>query len=199
MRNYIALLLLALPPLVLFDGKSFSGWEGDTAHTWRIEEQSITGGSLTETVPHNYFLATDKTFGNFILRLRFKLKGTGFVNAGIQFRSQRTAKPDYEMTGYQADLGKGYWGSLYDESRRNKTLAAPDTALISRILHPDGWNDYEIRCEGPRIRIRLNGHETVDYAETDPSIPRNGRIALQIHGGGKAQVWYKDLVLEPLP
>lgn len=200
MLKYLpALLTLVLPPLTLFDGKTFTGWEGDTVHTWRIESGAITGGSLTEQVPHNFFLATEKSYSNFVLKLRFKLKGTGFVNAGVQFRSQRTAKPNYEMTGYQADLGTGYWGSLYDESRRNKTLAAPDTALVRELLRPETWNEYEIRCEGPRIRILLNGRQTVDYTETDPSIPQTGRIALQIHGGGKAQVWYKDLTLEPLP
>src|SRR5882762_8561310 len=48
---------------------------------------------------------------------------TGIVNGGIQLRSQRAKEPAFEMVGYQADMGEGYWGSLYDESRRRKTLA----------------------------------------------------------------------------
>lgn len=183
----------------LFDGQTFNGWEGDTIKTWRIENQTIIGGSLTETVPHNDFLCTTQPYGDFILRLKFRLKGNeGFINAGVQFRSQRLDDPSYEMTGYQADLGPGYWGGLYDESRRNKTLAAPDSVILVKALDPDGWNDYEIRADGKRIRLFINGHQTVDYTEPDESIPQSGLIGLQIHGGGKAEVHYKEITLEQL-
>ncbi|QRQ99676.1 3-keto-disaccharide hydrolase [Dyadobacter sandarakinus] len=183
----------------LFNGKNFSGWEGDTVKTWRIEEGALTGGSLTETVPHNEFIATRKTYANFILKARFKLTGTdGFINTGVQFHSRRLTDPVYEMTGYQADLGDKYWASLYDESRRNKTLISPDSALISRILKKNDWNDYEIQSENGRIRIRLNGTQTVDYKEPDKNIPQKGLIALQIHGGGKAQVAFKDIMIKEL-
>ena len=189
----------SVKPAALFDGKTFRGWSGDTSKTWRIVDGALVGGSLTEAVPHNDFLCTTRSYGNFVMRLKFKLMGTGFVNAGVQFRSQRLQKPAYEMIGYQADLGKGYWASLYDESRRNVTLAKPDSALVVRILKPTAWNDYEIRCENRRIRLRLNGRQTVDYTEPDAAIPQSGLIGLQIHGGGKAQVSYKDLTLEELP
>ena len=183
----------------LFDGKSFRGWEGDTLKTWRIRDGALVGGSLTETVPHNDFLCTTRPYANFILRVKFKLLGTqGFINTGVQFRSKRLTNPAYEMTGYQADLGKGYWASLYDESRRNKTLIAPDSMLVKKILKPNDWNDYEIRAENRRIRLYLNGKQTVDYTEPDQSIPQEGLIGLQIHGGGKAEVHYKDLFLEEL-
>jgi len=183
----------------LFDGKTFNGWQGDTIHTWRIENGALVGGSLIETVPHNDFLATLQTFKNFDLQLQFKLTGTGFVNAGVQFRSQRLANPDYEMAGYQADLGEGYWGSLYDESRRNKTLSKPDSLIIKKILHTNDWNYYRIRCNGKKIQIWLNDVLTVDYTEKEDTIMQSGLIALQIHGGGKAEVAYKKLQLTRLP
>jgi hypothetical protein len=182
----------------LFDGKSFAGWEGDTAKTWRIREEALVGGSLLETVPHNDFLCTTRSYGDFDLRLQVKLVGSGFVNGGVQFRSKRIADPPYEVSGYQADMGEGYWGCLYDESRRNKPLVKPDDGLIHSILKPEAWNDYRIRCEGPRIRIWLNGRPTVDYTETDASIPRQGVIGVQIHGGGKSEAWYREIRLEEL-
>jgi hypothetical protein len=122
-------------PVRIFDGKTFSGWEGDTTKTWRIENGALIGGSLEEEVPHNEFIATRATYKNFILRLRFKLAGKeGFINTGVQFHSKRIVDPPYEMTGYQADLGDGYWASLYDESRRNKVLVHADSALVQTIL-----------------------------------------------------------------
>lgn len=183
----------------LFDGRTFRGWEGDTANGWRIREGALVGGSLNKTVTHNDFLCTTRSYANFVLTLKWKLVGTGFVNAGVQLRSQRLANPAYEMTGYQADLGKGYWGSLYDESRRNKTLSQPDSNLVGRLLRVNDWNEYKIRCEGSRIRLWLNGQPTVDYVEPDPAIPQTGLIGLQIHGGGKAEASYKDIILEQLP
>jgi hypothetical protein len=102
------------------------------------------------------------------------------------------------MIGYQADWGESYWASLYDESRRNKTLAAPDSIQVLEWIKKDDWNDYEIRAENRRIRLYINGHETVDYTEEDERIPQRGLIAFQIHGGGKAQVSFKDITLKEL-
>jgi len=186
-------------PVPLADGKSFDGWDGDTTKTWRIQDGAYVGGSLSEKVPRNEFLATKKTYGNFDLRLKFKLVGSeGMINGGVQFRSERIPN-NSEMKGYQADLGEpAWWGSLYDESRRNKTLAPSDKETIAKALKPNEWNEYRIRCEGPHIQLWINGVQTVDYTETEPGIPQEGRIGLQIHGGGKAEAWYKDLVIEEL-
>ncbi len=184
----------------LFDGKTFAGWEGDTNGTWRIVDGAFVGGSLEHQVPRNEFLATQRSYTNFVLTLKFKLVGTeGFVNAGVQFRSVRVVDPPNEMRGYQADIGEGWWGALYDESRRNKVLVQPDPEAVQRALKPDDWNNYTIRCEGRRIRTWLNAEPMIDYTETDETIPQHGLIGLQIHGGAKSEVSYKDLTLEILP
>lgn len=181
-------------PAKLFDGKSLAGWEGDLK-TWRVEDGAIVGGSLDATVPRNEFLCTLKTYGDFELKVKFKLLGDRkSVNAGIQFRTRRIPK-HHEVSGYQADIGQHYWGALYDESRRNKILAAPDKALLEKIVKHDEWNDYKIRAEGPRIRLWLNETLTVDFTEKDDKIERTGIIGLQVHGGAKAKVHYKDITL----
>jgi Domain of Unknown Function (DUF1080). len=182
----------------LFDGKSFAGWEGDTNHMWRVDHGALIGGNLKETVAHNDFLCTTAEFENFDLRLKVKLEGTGFVNGGIQIRSQREKEPAFEMAGYQADMGEGYWGSLYDESRRRKTLAFIHATILKRIVKTNDWNDYVIRCEGPHIRLWLNGILTVDYTENEKDIPMRGLIGIQIHGGGKSEASYKDITIEQL-
>ncbi|MBC7757215.1 MAG: DUF1080 domain-containing protein [Phormidesmis sp. FL-bin-119] len=182
----------------LFDGKTFTGWEGDTVNTWRILNNALTGGSLTRTVPHNEFIATTESFGDFELTLEFKVTGTGFVNAGVQFHSERSKNPVYEMIGYQADLGNGYWASLYDESRRDLTIVQPDSALINKILKPATWNRFKIKSVGRRIRIYLNDVQTVDYSEPDEKITHKGKIALQVHGGGKALAEYRKIKITRL-
>lgn len=185
-------------PVPLFNGKDFAGWEGDTAKTWKIEDGVIVGGSLETVVPRNEFLCTTKTYGDFELKVVFKLTGDrAKANAGVQFRTKRIPK-HHEVSGYQADVGQGYWGALYDESRRNKVLAKPDEKVIEKLVKHDDWNEYVIRCEGPRIRLWLNGTQTVDFTEPDDKIDRTGIIGLQIHGGAKAKVYYKSVTIDEL-
>ena len=192
----------------LFDGKTLTGWEGDPK-VWRVENGEIVGGSMQGN-PRNEFLTTKRTFYNFRLTLEYKLTGTeGFVNAGVQFRSQRATNPPNEMIGYQADIGYGHTGSLYDESRRKKFLAragagyggvgVKEESEIAALEKKGEWNKYEIQAMGPLIIIRLNGKQTLAYSETDPSVDdAYGLIGLQIHGNNKAEIRYRNITLDPL-
>jgi len=191
----------AAEPVSLFDGKTFTGWEGDITGTWRIEDGCLAAGTVEKKQPRNEFLATKADYGNFELKFKCKLLGdpkSGFVNSGVQIRSQRI--PDhFEMVGYQADIGDPkQWGTLYDESRRKVVLADTDQAKVNTVLKRDDWNEYTVRCEGPRLQIWINGLQTVDYAEADKSVPLTGKIAVQIHGNGNTAVWFKDLMLTEL-
>ena len=205
---FAGVLGLFAAPAPLFDGKTLTGWDGDPK-VWRVENGEIVGGSMAGN-PRNEFLTTKRSFYNFRLTLEYKLIGTeGFVNAGVQFRSQRATNPPNEMIGYQADIGHGHTGSLYDESRRKKFLAragagyggvgVKDESEIADLEKKGEWNKYEIRAEGPRITIFLNGKATLDYTETDPSIDdAYGLIGLQIHGNCKAEIRFRNVVLDPL-
>lgn len=182
----------------LFDGKTFTGWEGNR-QIFRIEQGAIVGGSLQQRVQRNEFLCTTKDYANFALRLKFKLLGDPQgANAGIQFRTRRIPN-HHEVIGYQADVGQNYWGALYDESRRKKVLAGPAPEDIPKLFKPNDWNEYVIRAEGRRIRLELNGRQTVDYTEPDETIEQTGCICLQIHVGPPSEAWYKDITIETLP
>lgn len=184
----------------LSDGTTFTGWEGDTANTWRIEDGAFTAGSLERKQPRNDFLATEKAYGDFELTLEVKIAGNGpgFVNGGIQFWSERI-KGSHEVRGFQADFGAGYDGALCDESRRSgRDIIRPSKEVRAQALKPGDWNHYRIRAQWPRIQLWLNDVQTVDYTEKDPAIPRRGVFAVQIHGGAKTQIWYRHLKLEEL-
>lgn len=180
----------------LFDGKTFEGWEGNY-HYFRIENNAIVGGMTYADIPRNQFLSTAESYQDFELQLQFRLVGK-HTNAGVQIRTRRI--PDHhEVIGYQADLGQNYTGCLYDESRRRKILAEPDREELAKVLKPDEWNDYVIRCEGTRIQLWINGYQTVDYTEADRSIELDGIIALQIHGGPAGEAWYRNIKIKKIP
>ncbi len=182
-----------LTSVALFDGKTFEGWEGNL-DWFRIEDGALVAGRLDAPVPRNEFLCTKADYADFTLRLAFKLMGEG-VNAGVQIRTRRI--PDnHEVIGYQADLGDGWWGSLYDESRRNRLLARADPDVIDRVLKPNHWNHYTIHAEGRRVRLAINDEQTVDYTEPDESLEQTGKICVQIHSGPPSEAWYKNITLK---
>jgi hypothetical protein len=178
----------------MFNGKDLSGWEQDTPGIWTVKDGVVTGKH--DGLKYNDFLRTKKHYRNFTMRLKFRLiNGEG--NSGIQFRS-KPVPGSHEVEGYQADIGQQYWGCLYDESRRKKILVQASAASLSG-LDRTGWNDYVITARGNRITLDLNGKRTVDYTESDPAIPQDGFIALQVHSGPKIEVQFRDVTIEELP
>jgi hypothetical protein len=183
-------------PVPIFNGKTLAGWEGDQ-NIFRVQDGAIVGGTLANKIARNEFLCTTKTYGDFELRLKVKLLGGDAANAGVQFRTARIPN-DHEVSGYQADMGTGWWGSLYDESRRKKVLVGADQEKMKGVIRAGDWNDYVIRAEGPHIQLWLNGVKTVDYTEQDPGIAPSGVIAVQIHAGPPSEAWYKDITITEL-
>lgn len=184
----------------LFDGHTLDGWvpvDPADGHYWRVEDGVIIGGDGESLIPKNTYLRTVGEYSNFEFRCLFRLSGdheTGFINSGIQYRS---FVENNDMVGYQADIGRGHWGDIYDEHRR-ALLVQGDLSTLSQILKEDGWNSYIIRVNGNRHELYINGVKTADYLETDPSIPRNGVIALQLHSGGAALLEFKEITLTSL-
>jgi hypothetical protein len=184
----------------IFDGKTLKGWEGNLK-MFRVEDGAIVAGTQKERIPNNEFLCTKQRYGDFELRLQAKLEGKG-KNAGIQFRSERIPN-HHEVIGFQADIGvmkddELIWGALYDESRRRKFLVIGDQAELKKAVKPDGWNDFVIRCEGPRIQIKVNGYLAVDYVEKAADIADSGIIGVQIHSGEPAEASYRNIRINEL-
>ncbi|HRW29718.1 MAG TPA: DUF1080 domain-containing protein [Emcibacteraceae bacterium] len=183
----------------LFDGRTLTGWNTEEPEIWRIEDGMLTGGELDQEIPANTFIVTDDTFQNFELFLKVRLLGSeGFINSGFQIRSM-PVNGNGEMSGYQVDAGDGWWGKLYDESRRDKVIAeSADMDAIDKAVKRGDWNEYHIIADGRHIRSWINGVPALDYTETDLTIPQEGHIAIQAHAGGKTKVQVKDIKIKRL-
>ena len=185
----------------LFDGKTLRGWKTvDPADQklWFVVDSVIRSGDGVKKIPANTYLHTTREYGDFEFSCLFRLSGdpkTGLINSGIQYRS---VVEGGKMVGYQADIGNGYWGDIYDEHRRGK-LAGGDLSTLRHLLKEDGWNSYIIRCKGNLHELYINGVKTCEYIEKDPKIPKKGVIAVQIHSGGVAQVEFRDLTISEFP
>ncbi|MFM1873073.1 MAG: hypothetical protein RL398_2495, partial [Planctomycetota bacterium] len=170
-----------------FDGETLFGWNADPA-IWSVEDGEIVGRS-ERGLPRNAFAVSELRLGDFRLVFEVKLSPDE-ANSGVQFRSQPL--PDGEMKGYQADIGKGWWGLLYEESGR-AVLQKPAAAAEK----PGEWNTYEILAVGDRIQLAINGVRTVDL--TDPLGQKRGVVGLQVHSGGPTEVRFRNFRLELAP
>jgi hypothetical protein len=176
----------------LFNGKDLAGWVTplDTS-LFTVENGEIVGRTTKEKLKKNEFLATEKSYGDFVLKVKVKIKNG---NSGIQFRSKR--KPDGVVSGPQADVADGYWGLLYEERGRGILERYPEDKA-NALVHKDDWNDFVITAEGSHVTIELNGTVVID--RNDPKFDKDGIIALQIHVWPEPmEVRFKDIQIKEL-
>lgn len=169
----------------------------ENSQYWSVADGEITGGDGVLTIPRNTYLISDRTYSDFEFRCLFKLTGNpagGMINSGIQYRSTVI---DGKIVGYQADIGDGYWGDIYDEHRRGK-LVGGDLSTLKHLLKKNDWNSYIIRCIGDKHELYINGVKTCEYIEKDTSIPSKGVFGIQLHSGGNAKIEFKHVTITPL-
>lgn len=171
-----------------FNGKDLEGWEGVKEY-WSVKDGAIVG--YTPKDPgYNNFLCSKKKYGDFELSFKVRLKD-GVGNSGVQIRSRLLDPKKFVVGGPQADIGQGYWGSLYGEQFGGMMKQSPSD-LVKKIVKQKDFNDYSIRCVGKHVTIKINGETMVDgdFAK----MPEEGIIAFQLHAGFKSmEVTYKDI------
>jgi len=189
---FAASLAAATPPapapapgwVSLFDGKTLDGWRNP--YTWG--ESKVVAGEILLTADKKFFLVTEKSFGDFVFEVDILLPA-GKANSGVMFRAR--VEPN-KVYGYQAEVdgdpARGWSGGLYDEGRRMwfsspiKGDVASEKAFRDRAgsaFKRDGWNTYRITCQGPRLKIEVNGVVTTDITD---AMDATGPIGLQHHG-----------------
>lgn len=177
----------------LFNGQDLTGWKNNGAEKWVVEDGAILGES---TVGHYGYLTTEKTYRDFVLRLRFKPEAG---NSGVFLRSHITGEnpkwgPDIEGMQVEVDPTR-HTGGIYESGGRG-WVALP-TAEGERAIKPNDWNEMEIAVEGRHYVTRLNGVQIVDWSDPAPKFTE-GVIGLQLHTGGGVKVRFKDISIMEL-
>lgn len=165
----------------LFNGKDFTGWtklNGKAEYT--IEEGGITGTSKSGTP--NTFLATDKSYGDFILELDYKLEAG--LNSGIQFRSASNSPfKNGRVHGYQFEIdpsARAWSGGIYDEARRGWLYTMEKNPSAKPAYKAGSWNHVRIEAIGNTVKTWLNDIACASILD-DLSGTSSGFIALQVH------------------
>ena len=186
-KNYLLLLFVFCASVVsaqnwepLFNGKNLSGWKKLNGKAeYKVVDGAIVGISKMGTP--NTFLATKKTYGDFILEFDFKVDDG--LNSGVQLRSE--SKKDYQkgrVHGYQFEIdpSKRAWsGGIYDEARRNWLYPLTQNPAAKSAFK----NKARIEAIGNSIATWING---VPCANIWDDMTPAGFIALQVHAIGNA-------------
>lgn len=190
-KNYLLLLLVFCASVVsaqdwepLFNGKNLSGWKKLNGKAeYKVVDGAIVGISKMGTP--NTFLATKKTYGDFILEFDFKVDDG--LNSGVQLRSE--SRKDYQkgrVHGYQFEIdpSKRAWsGGIYDEARRNWLYPLTQNPVAKGAFRNNEWNKARIEAVGNSIATWING---VPCANIWDDMTPAGFIALQVHAIGNA-------------
>ena len=198
----------------LFNGKDFTGWrvpQGDNGH-WKVVNGVIDYDAQSEATGDKN-LWTENEYGDFTLRLDWRIKETPYVNTrvpiikpdgthkkGADGRDIRISVPDSDSgillrgTG-RAQVNIWCWpigsGEVYGY-RMDKSM--PDhvrigvTPRINADRDIGQWNTFEITMKGDRLSVNLNGFNVVQNAQL-PGIKARGPIGLQHHGGKRGDQW----------
>ena len=177
----------------LFNGKDLSGWKNNGNEKWWVENGEI----LAESGAKKYgYLTTEKTYRDFLLRVKFKCDGKG--NYGVFLRSRIIGEgeygPDIEGTQVEVDPERDT-GGIYESGGRQ--WIAQNTAESARAFKQGEWNELEIAIEGRHVVTRLNGIQIVDFRDPAPRF-FDGVIGLQLHTGGGAKIHWKDIYLQDI-
>lgn len=197
MRTTPVACLLALGlstlPLRADDFLKPDNWEG-LPNYWKLEGTTLTGNSGAKGLTFNTFWCSKTKYKDFELRFKVRLKD-GKGNSGVQIRSKIHDPARFAVTGPQADIGEGWWGSLYGENFGGMMKMA-DRQQINAVLKPNDFNDYSIKVVGKHVTIRINGVTAVD--QDFDKMPEEGIIAFQLHAGGPMEVTFKDITFKEL-
>lgn len=180
----------------LFNGENLDGWTklNGTAD-YSIEGNTIIGTAKLNTP--NTFLATEKTYGDFVLKVDVKVDTA--LNSGIQIRSLST--PNYKdgrVHGYQVEIDpseRAWSGGLYDEARRGWLYPLEYNEKGQKAFKNGEWNAYHIEAVGDTLRVWVNDIMTTNLVD---NMTAEGFIALQVHSIGEAykegaQVRWRDV------
>jgi hypothetical protein len=170
----------------LFDGRSLEGWHTLPGGKWEAEDGVIVGTSSKAEKRHG-LLVSDKRFGDFTVRLKFKAaKG----NSGFYFRVDKVESA-VGVHGFQAEIdANNDIGGLYETGGR-AWVVKPSPEEVKKYFKPGQWNQMTVSAHGRHIVVHVNGHKTAEL-KNDPG-RLEGHLALQLHGSKDMHVMFKDI------
>ncbi|WP_328666871.1 ThuA domain-containing protein [Streptomyces sp. NBC_00322] len=176
----------------IFNGRTLDGWKQAGPGKFNVVD-----GELRTEGGMGMLWYQAKELKSYSLKLDWKLDGDD--NSGVFVGFPASDDPwsavnnGYEVQIDATDAPDRTTGAVYG-------FKSADLAARDRVLRPPGqWNSYEIRVQGERLQVFLNGVKINDFTNTDPARSlKDGYIGLQNHGADD-QVSFRGIQLRELP
>lgn len=139
----------------VFNGRDFTGWAGP------VENYEVKDGAVMCRAGKGGAIYTNEEFGNFVVRLEFKLPPAG--NNGLAIRFPGKGNPAYDGMCECQVLDSEHPNYAKLDPRQMHGSAYGMAAAKRGYLRPTGdWNYEEVTVNGPTIKVELNGTEILD-------------------------------------
>ncbi|MFJ4844761.1 MULTISPECIES: ThuA domain-containing protein [unclassified Streptomyces] len=176
----------------LFNGHTLEGWKQAGPGKF-----NVANGELRTEGGMGLLWYQSKQFGSYSLKLDWKMDGDD--NSGVFLGFPASDDPwsavnkGYEIQIDATDTPDRTTGSVY-------TFKSANLKARDQVLRPPGqWNSYEIKVQGERLQVFLNGVKINDFTNTDPVRSlKDGYIGLQNHGADD-QVSFRNVQIKELP
>lgn len=183
----------------LFNGKDFTGWEGQIDKYFSIENGEIVAKNTKDNAPKaSTYLVTQKKYRNFRLIFEAKLVESE-MHSGIALWGKTVEKSGdpYSYMGHLVMFPSGY--GYYDLYRRN-SIYRDKNGVAKKAGKQHDWNRMEILAIGNRIQHVINGKLVADWSDPKPELCESGPIGLQLHSNKVPQeVRFRGLILVENP
>ena len=171
-----------------YNGKDLTGWHVEQG---KLEAWQANGDLISCVKPGGGYLALDDEYGDFELKLEYRLPKAG--NSGLGLRFPRGGWPSTDGMELQLlDDDAPQYAKLSAVHRNGSlyTFVGPKV----RAGKPFGeWNSITVRCKGPLLTAKLNGQNILDVNLDEhqevgkgkvplAQRPRRGLVGLQSHG-----------------
>ncbi|HUG89423.1 MAG TPA: DUF1080 domain-containing protein [Planctomycetaceae bacterium] len=169
----------------LFDGETLFGWQANNDPESGGVNWSVRDGVIAADRGEQGLLVTTVPFADYELRCDYRLAEGG--NSGIflrtTFRPIDAARDCYEL-------------NMCDSHPEFPTGSLVGRRKIGTELDGEGaWKTFHVRCEGPRIAVRFEGREVLDFTDDTPALRLAGSIGLQKNVG---RIEFRNVFLRPL-
>lgn len=157
----------------MFDATSMDGWSGGRGN-FALEDGILVGRA--SGLAENVYCLSREIRTDF--EAEFDVRITRGGNSGFAYRAVRDGDTG-EPSGYQADIGQVYWGSIYAADGRGLIHEADPNAWRAAV-DVAGWNHYFVRVVGDRHYVEVNGTVLADVRDSSATA---GSIGFQAHVG----------------
>ncbi len=204
----------------LFNGKNLDGWTINhlprdkelAPKAWKVDSGTILANTLGRKEHFYILLATQKEYGDFVLRLKFQVERGITGNSGVQIRSRYDAASGW-MEGPQIDINPPEpttTGKLWNEGPGPHRWLSNEPIKGFKFFYADqgeGWNELEITVKGMSIKSVLNGVTVVDYdgsgvlddeLHKERGVGTKGVIGLQVHMNDEIKLRFKEIWIKEL-